>query len=152
MKIAQAVFTSQTRDDFMKSDKQCFGHKEHVHKDEGTYVICQDLDRQEIFGIAILKKFPETGTVNRPHDHLGIDIYGNTNAKYNKYDVGISKFKGVCMPYKELTSLIGTDNRKTNNITKRNQITFRKVFCKQPDEEEVLQKLEILIRMLFSST
>lgn len=149
MPIIQTTFTEETRRQFMNSDKTYFGSKQKVNKDEGTYVILQDLSKKEIFGIAKLGVFSETGNICRRHHPLDTDIY--TDPKYNMYDVCILKLKEVTITYDDLAFLIGVKNPTYNNITRNNHMTFKNVTCKQDDEADVLRRLNLWVTTVFNS-
>jgi hypothetical protein len=152
MIIIQSTFKTQSRTEFLNGDKKYLGHYQKVKRDAGTLVLLQCLETEKIFGIVKLGIFPETGKVYREHHPLDTDTYSGAMSKYNKYDICISEFKEVNISFQSLAQLIGIDNKKRNNIAKGHNLNFAKATFKQPNEAEVLEKLEIFVTAFFSST
>ena len=153
MIIIQSTFKTQSRTEFLNGDKKYLGHYQKVHREAGTLVLLQCLETEKIFGIVKLGIFPETGKVYREHHPLDTDTYSGTMSKYNKYDICISEFKEVNISFQSLARLIGIDNKKRNNITKGHNLHFAKATTfNQPNEAEVLEKLEIFVIAFLNSS
>jgi hypothetical protein len=152
MIIIQSTFNTQSQTEFLNGDKKYLGSRHKVYRDAGTLVLLQCLETEKIFGIVKLGIFSETGKVYRQHHPLDTDTYSGAMSKYNKYDICISEFKEVNISFQSLARLIGIDNKKRNNITKGHNLNFAKATFKQPNEAEVLEKLEIFVTAFFSST
>jgi hypothetical protein len=137
-------FDNKTMEEFKNSGCKWFGHKQKTNKPAGTRVLCQNIQTREVFAIAKLGVF-ENGKVFREHHQLDVDIYSGDAVKYNKYDICIEKihFFETPIPFKSLAKLFSINNAHRNNITKKSNTNFAKLFYECEDIEDVLERVNI---------
>lgn len=143
MTIINQIFDNTTWAQFNKSPIKVFHSKtKNRNFTEGVIVLLQNIERNEIVGLAKLGKFPE-GTTLRERDLLEMDIYQGEKSKFNlKYEVAIEKVVTFLpISYDDFAFLFDIDNSVTNNICKRNSLQNCKLFYKCEEEEKVLKKI-----------
>lgn len=148
--IVRATFNAETKQEFLSSDRQYFGHKDNMKNlTPGTNVLCHDSTAKTIFGVATLGKFP-SGEVCRPHHQLDTDVYSSQHARYNKYDICIEKIRvfRTPVPCESLANMLSIDNKVVNNITKGNNTNFAKLFYKSDSQNEVIERVRIWLSTL----
>ena len=139
-----AHFNNKTMEEVKNSDCKWFGHKQKTSKRAGTRVLCQNIQSREVFAIAVLGVF-EDGKVFRKHHPLDVDIYSGDAAKYNNYDICIEKIHFFKTPvsFEKLAKLFGVNNANRNNITKKSNTNFAKLFYESEDRETVFERIDI---------
>lgn len=137
-------FDSKTMEEFKNSECKWFGHKQKTTKPAGTRVLLQNIQTREVFAIAVLGVF-ENGKVFRKHCLLDTDIYSGDATKYNKYDICIERIKFFerPIPFASLATLFSIDNVHMNNITKKSNTNFAKLFYQCEDSEIILKRVDI---------
>jgi hypothetical protein len=137
-------FDSKTMEEFKNSECRWFGNKQKTSKPAGTRVLLQNIQTREVFAIAVLGAF-ENGKVYRKHCMMDVDIYSGDATKYNKYDICIEKIKFFDnpIPFVSLAILFGINNAHMNNITKKSNVSFGKLFYLGEDSEIILQRVNI---------
>jgi len=150
MTIIQSTFNKKTRNEFLSGSRTYFGSKDRMKKyGEGTYVLCQDIESREIFGVARLGRF-EDGSSCREHHLLDTDTYSGDHAKYNGFDICISKFIEWNRSFDDVSFLFNLQSRPWNNITVAKPYNFTKLTYKADDEKQVLLRIEMVIEDLFA--
>jgi hypothetical protein len=148
--IIRATFNADTKREFLASDRLYFGHRYNMKNlTSGTIVLCHDSTENEIFGVAVLGKFPSS-EVCRLHHQLDTDVYSPEHARYNKYDICIDRIRIFKTPIscERLSVMLSIDNKFANNITKGNTTNFAKLFHKSDNEAQVLERVRYWLSTL----
>lgn len=151
-KIGISLFNKKTRQQFMASSKDHLGHKNRVNEfGAGDIILLNDIESQEVFGVVTLGVY-DSGKIYRDHHLLDDDMYEGDAAKYNKYDIKIAEFRAVAISFETLANLCGKDSNSASktNIWKGTHLNYKNAFFKGDDSENVLNKLQDIIKMLLT--
>ena len=125
--ITQCIFSEKTWREFLTGG-QILHHKDRTTLPPGTRVLCQL--PSGIVGILELTTFSDTNCVWRESLLIDPEMYSGDDVRYNKYEFGtrVHKIFEPPIPYEEVATLCGIDSKQRNNIVKRGQMSYRKLF------------------------
>ena len=148
-------FDSESRDQFLKSDRMVLGHREmsHIAK-ENTIIVLNDKTTNSVFGLVTLKNAPGSSKPcirTHPLDH---ETYSGQYSQYNKFQMYTKEVKIFNKPltHSTIKKLIHAPNVTGHgNIWTNNQMSYRSPFHNHKDvDSTVIERYKLLINTLMS--
>jgi len=139
-------FDTESREQFIASDKTVLGHREMTNAVEGTIIVLTDKNLG-IFGLAVARNAPGSLKPCIKSHLLDPDMYTGSYAKYNKCHIYIKEVKLFKTPisHAQIKQLINAPAISGHgNIWTNNQMSYRAPFHKGV-ESEVIDRYKLLI-------